>query len=195
MNRFANATRCCADDGASLFHVMDTLSAYYLNQPPPLSPTFEHFFTTPPECPRSQLSDSLPHLLRIVMDYPPNQILQKFGLRMMSTERLVLRFTKDQLSKLKDRATRESGNKTWSSMDSLGGYLATLQNRFDEEPVREIHYILGVSFVSSDWFHFMTSFVSLVSWSEGCSREQLHGPALNLAGKRSHDNSNKAYSS
>lgn len=73
-------------------------------------------------------------------------MMKMYGLRMQATERIVMRFTKEQLNKLKDKANADSDSDiTQSSMDALAGYLATVQNRIEKEPVREIHHAIGVS--------------------------------------------------
>ena len=126
---------------------MKTLSDYYTGQEPLLRPTFEKFTNLPPPCPLSQLSATLPVIPSLVLNYSSQEFEETYGGMPMTTERVDIRVTRQQLDALKTKANRNTGNVQLSAIDALAGYFATLWNRIDGTPIQEIAHILNVGFI------------------------------------------------
>lgn len=80
----------------------------------------------------------------LALDYRADELWKAYITHLTSTERVDLTFTRPQLDKLKQKANTLADGVTFSAMDSLAGYLATLLNRIDGVPVEDISHIIGV---------------------------------------------------
>lgn len=123
---------------------MQTLSAYYTHSEPPPAPTLEKFFQIAPPVSQAQFRSTLPLVSMLALDYRADELWKAYITHLTSTERVDLTFTRPQLDKLKQKANTLADGVTFSAMDSLAGYLATLLNRIDGVPVEDISHIIGV---------------------------------------------------
>ncbi|KZO99165.1 hypothetical protein CALVIDRAFT_466606, partial [Calocera viscosa TUFC12733] len=132
-------------DGLTFHRFTNMISQFYRGLPEahPL-PTYETYFRGPPTIPRHMTQqvaqDAAPHLLR---HYDNNDIGELYTRSFLSTTRLDMQFSLDELNILKSEASRRAGRNV-SKQDALAAYLITVINRIRDTQITQVVNLLNI---------------------------------------------------
>ncbi|KZT55010.1 hypothetical protein CALCODRAFT_556672 [Calocera cornea HHB12733] len=132
-------------DGLTFFRFTNMISQFHRGLPAvhPL-PTYETYFRGPPRIPDHRVhqvvQEAAPHLLK---HYDNNDVGELYARSFLSTTRLDIQFSLDELSILKREASREAGRNV-SKQDALAAYLIAAINRTSDTQVNQIINLVNI---------------------------------------------------
>jgi hypothetical protein len=132
-------------DGTALHRFWVTLSDYYLDIQPAVTPTFEAFLQPPPILERNLVDDTLKLIPEWGVTYEKQVMVDKFLAMIASTSRLDLKFTLEQLKAMRAAASRGvSPGTRISTQDSLVAYLVKVLSQLAPAPVGQMTCVVNV---------------------------------------------------
>ncbi|EJU01506.1 hypothetical protein DACRYDRAFT_22625 [Dacryopinax primogenitus] len=132
-------------DGLTFFRFTNMISQFYRGLPAvhPL-PTYEAYFRPPPSLPRHLVApvarELAPHLLQ---HYDREEAGELYARSFLSTTRLDMQFSLEEINLLKLEASRKAGQNV-SKQDALAAYLITAINRVRKIPINQIINLVNV---------------------------------------------------
>lgn len=133
-----------AGDAVTFVRIMQTFSAYYQDLSPPAMPTFDKYTQADPILDPDTVSDILPYLSQLAVDYESEKVAKSFMASASNVCRVDVTLTAEQITTITLSARQDTKSQI-SSMDALAGYFATIVNRIAEEPIDQLVHVVEVS--------------------------------------------------